>query len=84
MNIREPKLFESITFFLKYSIPLTVLVGFLGGCYWHFYAGPKVDAKIRPLIVGIFEIQTTLNKVIDAKIRQEVSEEVKKFEKLLK
>lgn len=79
----DPGLFKSLKFLIKYFVPLALIVTLFGSCYWKFYVEPKVDDKIRPLIVGIFEIQTTLNKIVPEKIRREVRKDVSDFEKLL-
>lgn len=80
MSIR---LIDASKFFIKYFVSLTLIIGLLGGCYWEFYVKPKVDERIRPLIVGIFEIQATLNKIVPAETRKEVEREVEQFDKLL-
>lgn len=81
--MKDFKISEAFIFVLKYFIPLSLILALFGGCYWELYVKPKVDDKIRPLIVGIFEIQVTLNKVVSEKTRRKVRKEVEDFEKLL-
>lgn len=81
--IKKLKFWNSMGEFIKSIVGVSILVTLIAGCYWKMYAEDRVDAKIAPLIVGIFEIQTTLNKIVPENIKAETRREVEAFEKLL-
>lgn len=81
--MKDPKLFDSIGSVLRNMAGIAIVVTLMGGCSWKMWAEPRIDTKIQPLIVGIFEIQTTLNKIVSDSIKVKVRSEVESFEKLL-
>lgn len=70
-----------LSYVLKIILPMVTLVGISGGAYYKYYISPKIDDRLKPIMILILENNILLNKIAPDSVKIQVREEMKPYSK---